>query len=319
MSGHDGRVVLLGSRPESDAFRGEVDGLRGGGSVAWITAGRQEWEEEDQALRDAVAGLEGEAGGGGNLRLYARAEEIWRRDPELAEAHRDHQRRMRLLRRAYNVRLQRLMEGWTRTTDLDGDPSVLDPERSAALDDVRRLDAHHAHRIDEARREFESRVHLDDREAVREGRDEVAAQLRGVGVVLVAGGHVPLLLNRLRLFDIGGQVGERSLLAWGGGTMALSRRVVLFHDSPPWGPGHPEVGEVGLDRIPGVVALPDAGRRLRLDDGGRVHRMARRFAPDVCLLLDHGARAEWDGFRWAGVHGRRLVEGGGVEDWRGAA
>jgi hypothetical protein len=308
-----GPVVLLGSHPDAGAFRGEVDRLRGGGGVAWITAGRQEWEDEDGAIRDA---LDGE---GFNLGLYGRGEEVWHRDPELADAHRAHQRSLRLLRRAYNVRLQRLMEGWARMAAMAGDSGVLDPEREAALDDVRRLDAHHLRRIEESRREFEAAVHLADRDVVREIREDLAARLDSVGVVAIAGGHVPLLLNRLRLFDVPRLLEGRALIAWGGGTMVLARRVVLFHDSPPWGPGHAEVGEAGLGRVPGVVPLPSASRRLRLDDPGRVHRMARRFAPDLCLLMDHGARAEWDGERWVALDADRLVEAGHVESARGAA
>jgi hypothetical protein len=306
-------VVLLGSRPEASDVRTEVDRLRGDGGVVWITAGRQEWEDEDGAIRDALGGR------GSNLALYRRAEEVWRLDPDLADAHRAHQRRVRLLRRAYNQRLQRLMDAWEHLAAMPGDASVLGPEREAALEDVRRLDSHHARRIEDARRDFEHEVRLGDRDSVRAAREDLARQLDGVGVVLMAGGHVPLLLNRLRLFDLPHLLADRAVVAWGGGTMTLGDRVVLFHDSPPWGPGHAEVGEVGLGRVPGVVALPDAARRLRLDDGGRVQRMARRFAPRTCLVLDPGARAEWDGHSWRDVRAGHLDADGRVEPWLGAA
>ena len=69
---------------------------------------------------------------------------------------------------------------------------------------------------------------------------------------------------------------------------------------------------------PGVVALPDAATRLRLDDPGRVSRLARRFAPDACVLLDPGNRVEWDG-GWHAHFARRLHPDGWAEEWRGAA
>ena len=47
--------------------------------------------------------------------------------------------------------------------------------------------------------------------------------------------------------------------------------------------------ERGLGWFPGVVAMPDARRRLHLDDALRVGLLARRFAPAVCLGLDDGA------------------------------
>ena len=54
-------------------------------------------------------------------------------------------------------------------------------------------------------------------------------------------------------------------------------------------PPHARTFEHGLGWIPGVVAMPDARRRLHLDDPLRIGLLARRFAPAVCLGLDDGA------------------------------
>ena len=48
--------------------------------------------------------------------------------------------------------------------------------------------------------------------------------------------------------------------------MAISERVVLFHDSPPQGPGAAEVLDAGLGLVGDVVVLPQPEFRLRLDD-----------------------------------------------------
>lgn len=306
-------VVLLGPQRERPDVGAEVARLRGGGRVGLVTAGWQEWEDHDGWLREALGGV------GVNLELYRRAETVWAHDPEFAEAHRTLQRRIRLLRRAYNARLERGMDAWIALDRLSGDPGVLDGEREAALEAVRTLDRHHLERMAALRAEFDERWRPRDRDVVARERHALAGLLDDVAVVVVAGGHVPLLLNRLRLFDVAPLLAERALVAWSGGAMALTERVVLFHDSPPWGPGHAEVGEVGLGRVSGLVALPDASRRLRLDDGERVARMARRFAPDACLLLDPGARAEWADGHWTQVSGRRLGPGGDVEAWRAVA
>ena len=43
--------------------------------------------------------------------------------------------------------------------------------------------------------------------------------------------------------------------------------------------------DAGLGLCRGLLALPDARRRLRLEDPARVALLARRFAPDLCAAL----------------------------------
>jgi hypothetical protein len=305
------RVILLGpQRPHVTA--GTVVAELGAGPAALISAGWQEWEEEDGHVLGALGP------GAFNLRLYGRAETVWQEDPELAQGHRKLQDDVRALRRAYNVRLARTMDAWLDLLALRGSPGVLDPERHDALAAVRELDDHHRRRLIELRQDFYRRFDPLMRSSVGRQRDEIRRGLEGVGVVVVMGGHVPALLNRLRLFGLDQLLVGKSVVACSGGAMALAERVVLFHDSPPWGPGHAEMGEVGLGLYPGVVALPHGSARLRLDDAGRVGRMAARFAPDACLVLDPGSRADWDG-RWHPHGTLRLTLGGHTETWRGAA
>ena len=97
--------------------------------------------------------------------------------------------------------------------------------------------------------------------------------------------------------------------------MVLAPRIVFFHDAPPQGLSRPEVAEAGLGLFEGVVALPDASRRLALDDRDRVSRFARRFAPDSCVTLDGGGRIDWDGNRWTRLDAGYLTTDGNVEAW----
>jgi hypothetical protein len=306
------RVVLLGPQRRHPDLGAVAGPLADGTPVALVTAGWQEWEDDDARIRDILGS------GAFNLRLWGRADQVWREDRELAAAHRRLQDDVRDLRRAYNVRLARAMDAWIALHDTPGRPEVMDRERDEALAAVQALDRHHARRVSELRGAFYRDLDPLMRGSVGKVRDEIRRGLEGVKVVVVMGGHVPALLNRLRLFGVDGLLGGRTVVACSGGAMALAGQVVLFHDSPPWGPGHAEMGEVGLGLFPGVVALPDASARLRLDDGGRVSRMARRFAPDVCVALDEGTRLEWDG-AWHPHGARRLSGYGWVEPWSGAA
>jgi len=70
---------------------------------------------------------------------------------------------------------------------------------------------------------------------------------------------------------------------------------VLFHDHAPQGSHEAEVYDRGLGRVPGVIALPHARRRLRLDDRGRCAVLARRFPHHRLLLLDDGTAAVFEG------------------------
>jgi hypothetical protein len=302
-------VVLLGpqrAHPHVGAVLEEV-GARG--DVALITAGWQEWEDDDARLRESMGRR------GVNLHLYGRAEIVWRQDPELAAAHHALQRQVRLLRRAYNVRLARAMDACIELDRLEGDPEVLDRERADALEVVRALDRHHAERLEALRRAFDDRYRPYGREAVARHRDEVRRILDGVDAVVVEGGHVPVLLNRLRLFGLDELLGSRTVVACSGGAMALSAQVVLFHDSPPWGPGHAEVGEVGLGLHQGLVPLPRGSERLRLDDPARVARMARRFAPTPCVVLDEGTRVSRSSGVWTARGALTLEPSGEVRPW----
>jgi hypothetical protein len=82
------------------------------------------------------------------------------------------------------------------------------------------------------------------------------------------------------------------VIAWSGGAMALTERVVLFHDRAPQGYSHAEVYDDGLGLARGVVLLPHARRRLLVDDRTRMGVLARRFAPAQCVVLDDGARVD---------------------------
>jgi len=307
------RVVLLPSLREGPDLASVVSELCPSGPVALITAGWQEWEDDTQGLREAL----GPSVPSEELRLYARADRVWDEDPELAEGHGAVQSQVRLLRRIYIYRLAGAMDAWIQIQGLDGDPEVVEPEQRSALDAVRALDEHHRHRLDHLRREFYRQFDPLMRASVSRERERIAEQLSRCSMVVIAGGHIPVLLNRIRLFGLDRLLDGKVVVALGGGAMALAEQVVLFHDSPPWGPGHAEVGEVGQGLYPAVVALPGPSVRLRLDDPARVTRMARRFDPATCLLLESGTRVDWVDGGWQPAGARRLGEWGSPEVLQG--
>jgi hypothetical protein len=252
------------------------------GSIAVVTAGWQEREDEDLELRDHLSHHMV------NLGLYHRAETVFREDPELFGFLRARQNRLRRLQELHRVRLEYVLGCARDLMSRSGEPDLLDPEREDAIEAVRALDQHHLARLQEVHREFEERHRPSERHTVAKQRDELADLLNDVEILAIAGGHVAVLLNRLRLFDLFGLRPDLPVVAWSAGAMVLAEKVVLFHDSPPQGAGNAEVLDAGLGRCTGIVPLPHASQRLRLNDPVRVSIMARRFRPDLCITLDPG-------------------------------
>lgn len=288
---HPGTIVLCGPqrlRPTVGAIARDL-GLVG--SIGLITAGWQERETEDEELRGHL-GLPAI-----NLRLYGRWEEIFRADPEYFDLHRRRQDKLRRLQRLHRRRLSPAVAVCRAMLRRAGEAWLIAPEQAAAIEALAALDAHHLARVKAIHREFEAEVNPGKRPIIAAQRAALAETLAGVDAVAIAGGHVAVLLNRLRLLALRPLLAERTVIAWSAGAMAMTERVLLFHDMPPQGAGDAEMLDHGLGLAPGVVVLPHAHRRLRLQDAHRVDLMARRLHPARCLALADGAQLRFVGGR----------------------
>lgn len=307
------RVVLLGPQFHDPTVGTVLKALKVKGPVGTITAGWQELEAED-------AGLQAQLGGRAvPLRLYERSERVWLSDPELRVEHALLQNDLKDLRELYTSQLGHAADAWVGLLETDGPDHLLKPERQAALEAIQRLDAHLLDRIRALRADFETRVGLHERDAVVRARAHITADLERVSTVVIEGGHVAVLLNRIALFGLADLLAGKTLLGCAAGAMALCSRVVLYDDSPAIGRGHAEVALPGLGLAPGVVALPDAVTRLRTEDPQRMRKLALRLAPDRCALLDARGWIAWDGTAWSGPGVSRVRADGTLETWSRAA
>lgn len=282
-------ILLLGPQRLAPTLGQEARDLGLRGPIAVITAGWQEREEEDDELRTALA-LPAM-----NLRLYSRWEDVQTRDPVFHKLHRAHQDRLRRIQELYRRRLEALMDSanamWN---EAESDPSVREA-RTHSVEQIRDLDEHHLRQIVELHEVYEDEIRPGDRPVVREHREEIEEIARGSEAFAIAGGHVAILLNRLRLFDLAPLLREKPVIAWSAGAMSLCDRVVLFHDHPPQGAGHAEVLDAGLRLCRGVVPFPHARHRLDLGNTTRVAITARRFAPAMSVPMNERNRVLWDG------------------------
>jgi len=290
--------VLLGPQrfDPTVATAAEQSGIKG--RIALITAGWQERESEDEALSEHLAGSTV------NLELHRRANDIFRRDEALRKAHRSRQQELIQLQDFYRVRLNYLMEAAHVISLRAAPPALLAQEHDSSVESLRMLDRYHLSRCRAIHRTFWQQWQPHEREVVAEHRAELRATLDDCAALAIAGGHVATILNRLHLFGIAELIAARPVLAWSAGAMAITERVVLFHDNPPHGVSAPQLLDGGIGLLDDVVALPNPQVRLRLDEPDRVSMYAKRFAPASCLALPRRA--------WAIYRSGRLIDADGV-------
>ena len=282
--------------------------------VALVTAGWQEREADDE---DLVARLGVNAR---NLRLHKRSEEVFGDDHELTAAYKARQELLRHMQDFYRIRLDFADDAAASIAVRHVEPELLAQEWRVSVDVLRQLDDDHLTRCRKVHAEFDAAWEPWSRPSVERHRRELGDILAQCGALVVAGGHVASLLNRMQLFGVVGLAGELPVVAWSAGAMVLTDRVVLFHDHPPFGKNIAQVLDEGFGRAPGLVVLPDPRRRINFEDQGGIARFAQRMAPATCVALDHGASITLEGASVRRAAADRLTPDGTVElDWNGWA
>jgi hypothetical protein len=278
------RTILLGPQRFQTTATAVLRSLPVEGPVATINAG---WEEREDVVDELDAALDGRAV---HLRLHHRMLDVLTKDHGFAQAALAFRDRHDDLLALYRLRLHHALDGvyavqrrvWSRPAVGLGFGAVDD-----AIEGVRAVDRWYLHALRDVYGEFAAASPIDASGVIGWHRGEIEAILGSAAVLVMPGGNVGTLLRALRMFAIR-IPDELPVIAWSAGAMALTERVVLFHDHGPEGASETEVFDAGLGRVRGVVALPHARRRLRLDDRPRCAIMARRFTEHHCVLLDDG-------------------------------
>jgi hypothetical protein len=283
-------IVLCGAQHAEPSVPRVLRELGVKGPAALITAGWQEREGESGMVADpGVPVVE--------LGLHARGEHVFASDAELAAAYKARQLKLKLMQDFYRVRLDHAAQAARALAVRRADPELVAEEEAASLAVLQHLDRDHLDRCRAVHAAFEAALEPRRRPVLARHVEELRAAIEPTDAVVIAGGHVAVLLNRLQLFAIAELAGARPIIAWSAGAMALTERVVLFHDDPPQGQAISEVLDAGLGLARDLVVLPEPRLRLRLDDRERVSEVAQRYAPATCVALDHGAQVWVDGGR----------------------
>lgn len=305
-------IALLGPQgttPDVGAVVAEL-GIRG--PVALVRAGYQERESDDAEL---IAALGVPAV---NLTLHARGNDVFQNAPDFTAAYQARQQRLRHMQGFYRTRLDGTEDAARKISVRYVDPDLLEQEEKVSVDQFRHMDGDHLERCQAVRAAFDQAWPADSVELLAKHRREVRELMATTDALVITGGHVASLLNRLQLFDVIGSAGTKPIIAWAAGAMVLTERIVLFHDYPPYGSDIAQVLDAGFGLAPGFVVLPDPRRRVNLDAKAGIQRFARRMAPATCVAMDHGARLIFEGGELRSASATRLTTTGAAErDWAG--
>lgn len=284
MSTADFPRILLGPQaPEPTLGAALAHANLPDGPLAVISAG---WQEAEGDL-DVMAQITQRSLT--DLGLYRRTESILADDPDLAEAIRERQDRLQEQQRLYRLRLKQLSIAARKVLGADGDAEMLAAEQRHAIAQLRALDRHHLHRCQSLWAAFSARFSVDSHALLARHADELASLVRNAAGLIITGGNVGVLMNRMRLLGVDRLLDSTPIIAWSAGAMVLAERIVLYHDRSPEGRRDAEVLGAGSGAVPGHVFFPDTASRLRPGDRSRVALLCRRFAPDASIALDRGA------------------------------
>lgn len=304
-------IVLLGPQTDFAEIGDVLDELHVDGTVALITTGWQENEHEDEALveqlrRPAL-----------NLALHARSERVYAEEPAYAAARASRQVRLQHLQSFYRMRLEAIDEAARAIGVRHVDADFLLEQQAITVEQMRHLDADHLRRCKAEWDAFDQQWPAARQASVARERAAVAEQMDRCAATVIAGGHVAALLNRLRLFDVLANRAGKPIIAWSAGAMSLSDRIVLFHDSPPFGKNLAQLLDVGLGLVNDVVVMPDPRHRVRSDQPMGIARFTQRMAPAHCLGMDSGARLDFHHGRLVQAYADRLQPDGSMQrGWR---
>lgn len=295
-------VLLLGPQHNVQSLRKGLTEVGAEPPYVLVAAGWEEREAETAALEEHLGAPVS------NLSLWPACEEAFEADHELRAAMFERNDRLRELGRLYRIRLAAEL-GALRELLAGVDPAapgeLVGPALEPAFESLTTLDEHHLERVRSINDEVFGAVCT--RPSLARHREEVERRITGAGTLLVAGGHVGILYDRMRLFGVIEALPEQMPVAgWSAGAMVLTDRILLFHDSPPQGPGDAEIHGPGFGVAPAVACLPHASTRLDLEDAARVALLARRVgASGRAVALDDGQRIltgpERGGWRFDGA------------------
>ena len=277
------RILLGPQRPHINLDSAIAQSGIGDAPIAVISAAWQEAEGDIGDIQHLVRNPLHDLG------VYQRADSVFAADDALLAAYRTRQDQLIEQQRMYRLRLQQLMIAARAILLVEGNVTAVAEERRHAISQLRALDKHHLHQVRKINARFDEHYSVQRHQLLADNVAALREEMSQCETVLITGGNVVVLMNRLSLFGFDSLLRDKNIVGWSAGAMVLCDRIVLFHDRMPQGRRDPEVMCEGLGIIPSTVLLPDARGRLRKNEPVRSSLFSRRFSPATCLTLDNGS------------------------------
>lgn len=296
------RRLLLGPQRPAPYLRAALDAAEiEARSFAVISAGWQEAENDIDIVRDALGRP------AVDLELYRRADALFSEVPQMGAVYRERQKRQQELQRLYRLRLRQLAIAARKILRAEAHADLVEAEQRHAITQLRALDRHHLRATERLHESIEPEWQHALNRPWRTHHGEITAILDDHDAVIITGGNLPVLLNRLRLFGLPRLLAGRTVVGWSAGAMVLAPRIVLYHDHMPHARREPEVLGAGCGLVQRHVILPDPAHRLGQHRPLRLGLLARRMSPHRCLTLDQGEFACFEGERLVMSEGAREI------------
>lgn len=292
------RLLLLGEQIQQPRLQSCLDRWQITGPVGLISPGWEEDEDDDQWVRESIRNPVV------NAMLYALADELFARDPEVLALLRERQDRLRELRELYQFQLHHWCAALRGLLARRETQQIVAQPLKLAFSQLREVDRQYLTAVTEVIREFDRRIAPKHRPSIVAYQRIICQRLESCQALLVAGGHVGVLLNRLRLSRVLNQV-RLPIIAWSGGAMALGDKIIFYDHFHPHAGQETEFSRQGMKFFRGLQLFPKAQQRLDLHNPIEMALVAGRV-PDRPLILDSDSEIEWTGKRM--VHAQGIHE-----------
>jgi len=201
------RLLLGPQRPVVNLDSAVARSGIGDGPIGVISAA---WQEAEGDIDDVQRLVQNPLS---DLRIYERTEGLFAADERLHEAYRLRQDRLKEQQRLYRMRLEHLMVAARQTLHTEGDPTIVAAERRHAISQLRALDRHHLGQVEKLHSRFDSVFNADSHTLLAEHAAAIEDDLSRFKTVLITGGNVIVLVNRLRLYGLDRHLRRKNIIA----------------------------------------------------------------------------------------------------------
>ena len=192
-----GRIHILGPQSPNPNLAKIISDVVETGPLAVINAGWRHDEDDLNALaRDLKRQLL-------HLPLYRWFDELGQREPELSGLHRERQKAIKAYKKVYRIQLRAAFDIWNRIRRLSSaHPGQYTQDEEDACASVRVADRRALERIAQIRDQFPEIKRPWEHPSTKPHQDAIDRKLNEAEALLITGGHVAILRNRLHFFGL---------------------------------------------------------------------------------------------------------------------